>query len=355
MRVSDRNRRLRFLSRRRALGLGAAAVASTVLPGPPAQARVPSPFTPFTPLTNATGADAIKPTIRPRADWAGDLGVKGPILPEEDVRFLLVHHTASTNDYRADQVVSQIRGFYDFHTGPEKLWPDVAYNFFVDRYGGIWEARQGSLDGPVRGDATGGSQGFGLLCSLIGNNLEAPMTAEQQESLVKLLAWLGESYGIDTSPGATVSFVSRGSSRWDEGVEVTAATISGHRDMSTTTCPGDFVYDLLPETIPSQVSLVRAGIAEQEPSTATTNTTTTTEATTTEATTSTSSADSTPTSTNDASTGSAEAAADVGATVDDGDTSDRSVPLIIAGAIAGVVAAVGGAANWIRGRTTSDT
>lgn len=327
-------------------------MASTVLPRPPAHARVLAPF------TTVTGADAIKPAIRPRADWAGDLGVKGPILPEEDVRFLLVHHTASTNDYREDQVVSQIRGFYDFHTGPEKLWPDVAYNFFVDRFGGIWEARQGSLDGPVRGDATGGSQGFGLLCSLIGNNLEAPMTAEQQESLVKLLAWLGESYGIDTSPGATVSFVSRGSSRWDEGVEVTAATISGHRDMSTTTCPGDFVYDLLPETIPSQVALIRAGITEQATSTTTSEPTTSTTSPSVDSTAPSTAADAS--SQGSASNGAAETATDAasdaagassGGGIGDGETSDRSVPLIIAGAVAGAVAAVGGAANWVRGRT----
>jgi N-acetylmuramoyl-L-alanine amidase len=173
------------------------------------------------------------------------------------VRFLLVHHTASTNDYTGDQVVDQIRGFYHFHTGPEKGWPDVAYNFFVDRFGGIWEGRAGSLAGPVRGDATGGSQGFSQLCSLIGNFQDAPVTVEQQASLTQLLAWLAETYQVDTTPGATVSFVSRGSNRWPAGREVTARTISGHRDMSMTSCPGDLAYALVGETLPTDATAVR--------------------------------------------------------------------------------------------------
>ena len=179
-------------------------------------------------------------------------------MAEDDVRFLLVHHTASTNDYGPGEVAAQIQGFYDFHTGPEKGWPDVAYNFFVDRFGGIWEGRQGSLAGAVRGDATGGSQGFSQLCSLIGNYQEVPVTAEQQASLTQLLAWLGETYGVDTTPGATVSFTSRGSNQWPAGQTVTAHTISGHRDMSLTSCPGDLAYALVAETLPAGATTLRA-------------------------------------------------------------------------------------------------
>ncbi|MEL7207974.1 MAG: N-acetylmuramoyl-L-alanine amidase, partial [Actinomycetota bacterium] len=189
----------RSYSRRQVLGMGAAAVAATGvdLVAPDQAAARPGPRLPQAP---GQGADALRPPIRPRADWANGLGVKGPLVPEDDVRFLLVHHTASTNDYGPDDVVGQIRGFYDFHTGPEKGWPDVAYNFFIDRFGVIWEGREGSLAGPVRGDATGGSQGFALLCSLIGNHAEVPVTPEQQTSLSQLLAWLAETHAIDTTP-----------------------------------------------------------------------------------------------------------------------------------------------------------
>lgn len=252
MKANERSPQPPTYSRRAAIGLGAAALAGTAL-GAEATAVDAAPSGRAT----AAPADllgALQPEIAPRSAWGADRPVTGPIVPEDDVRFLLVHHTASTNDYQPAEVAEQIRGFHQFHTGPEKGWPDVAYNFFVDRFGGIWEARQGSIAGPVRGDATGGSQGFALLCCLIGDHSTEPVTDEARTSMVALLAWLAERHGIDTEPGATVDFVSRGSNRWPVGADVTAATISGHRDMSQTSCPGDFGYDLVTLDLPRAVS-----------------------------------------------------------------------------------------------------
>ena len=67
--------------------------------------------------------------MQPRAAWGADLPPRGP-LPEEaagDVRFLLVHHTASANGYAQAEVPGLLRGFYGLHTGT-KGWPDIAYN-----------------------------------------------------------------------------------------------------------------------------------------------------------------------------------------------------------------------------------
>ncbi|MDH3299683.1 MAG: peptidoglycan recognition protein family protein [Acidimicrobiia bacterium] len=199
----------------------------------------------------------LRPEIRLRSTWDDQRSPTGPLEREDDVRFLLIHHTASTNDYGPDEVIEQIHDFYALHVGPERGWPDLAYNFLIDRFGGIWEARQGSLTEPIRGDATGGSQGFAQLVGLIGNHLEAPPTAEAVDSLTRLLAWMAHRYRIDTTPGATAVFSSRGSNRWPAGTEVTAATISGHRDMSLTTCPGDAVHELLDRSIPQEVERLR--------------------------------------------------------------------------------------------------
>jgi len=132
--------------------------------------------------------------VRPRANWAGGLTPTGPLRQERpgDTRFLLVHHTASANDYDPGDVPGLLRGFYRFHTGPDRRWPDVAYNFFVDRYGTVWEGRTGSLTGPVMVDATGGSQGFAQLCCFIGDHqVEAPTPAAQL-SMTALLAALAD-------------------------------------------------------------------------------------------------------------------------------------------------------------------
>jgi hypothetical protein len=59
----------------------------------------------------------------------------------------------SSNEYGADELPTMIRGFHRFHT-TDMGWPDVAYNFLVDRFGRIWEARAGSLAGAVAGFRT---------------------------------------------------------------------------------------------------------------------------------------------------------------------------------------------------------
>ena len=106
--------------------------------------------------------------IRPRAAWAGDGSLpKGPLTPE-DVKFLLVHHTATGNTYTADGVIDIIHGVYNSQT-TEKGWPDTCYNFLIDRFGTVGEGRTGSIAGPVTADATGGSQGFAQLVCLIGD------------------------------------------------------------------------------------------------------------------------------------------------------------------------------------------
>lgn len=214
--------------------------------------------------------------IMPRAAWATDRPPLGP-LPPEEVRFLLVHHTVTRNDYAEEDVPGLLRAFYDHHTA-NKGWNDIAYNFIIDRFGGIWEARAGSLAGPVAGDATGGNQGFTQLCAIIGDFTEVIPSEESLESLSLLLAALAVQYDVDTTPDAEITFTSRGSNRWPEGDEVTTATVAGHRDMSKTACPGDAFYPYVREHLPGRVDELRQMV---DATTTTTEAPTTAEALTT--------------------------------------------------------------------------
>jgi hypothetical protein len=218
-------------------------------------AAAATPIPVATPLAELMAKHGVT-KLHPRADWAGKLSAKGP-LQAETPRFLLVHHTVSSNTYAETAVADQIRGFFNFHTGPEKGWNDVAYNFFIDRFGGVWEARTGSLAGPVRGDATGGNQGFSQLVCMVGDFGAQPPSPAAVESLARVLGALGAKYGIDTSPGATTSFVSRKSNRWKAGLCVETPTIAGHREMSQTTCPGDALFAIVRDELPARVARVR--------------------------------------------------------------------------------------------------
>ncbi len=200
--------------------------------------------------------------IRPRTDWAEDGRRPTAEMAPEDVQLLVVHHTLIPgNGYTQDQVPKLMRDIFDYHAGPEKGWPDIAYNFMVDQFGDVWEARFGSLDGPVQGSATGGNQGFAQLCCFLGDLSGQPPTEAAAASMASLLALLADRYSINTSPGATVNLVSRGSSRYAEGAEMVLPTLAGHRDVSLTACPGDAGYSFLQQTLPVLVNEQRSRTA----------------------------------------------------------------------------------------------
>ncbi len=224
--------------------LAAAALASGALT---AEAAAPRPAVTVDPVT-------IRPGLRvfPRAAWGADLKPKGALYPETP-KFLLVHHTGGLSTSRTTR--NHLRVAYWWHTSQHKRWADVCYQFFVGRDGDVWEARQGSLAGPVRADASGGSQGWAQLVCLTGNfNRERP-TPGHLDGLVKILAHIGLRDGLDLDPGATTSFVSRGSNRWPRGTTVRTPMINGHRSMSRTVCPGDSLWAMLPT--------IRQRVAEQ--------------------------------------------------------------------------------------------
>jgi hypothetical protein len=192
-------------------------------------------------LTTVEVAPGLR--IHPRSEWGADLPPRGPIGPET-VRFLLVHHTASSNVVPDPRAV--IRQTYAFHTGPQKRWPDICYHFMIGPDGSVWETRAGSLDGPVVADATGGNQGFAQLVCLIGDFQDREPTPAAQDSLLRMLLFLADRYDLDTDPTATTTFVSRGSNKFRAGTPVTTSTVSGHRDVTYTACPGAAGYALLP-------------------------------------------------------------------------------------------------------------
>ena len=102
----------------------------------------------------------------------------------------------------------------------------------------------------VEASATGGNQGFAQLVCLLGDFTSRNPTDAQLRSLNSTLAWLADRYGLDTSLGSTASFTSRGSNKWSAGSQVTAAIISGHREMSATACPGDTFFPPFEEKLP---------------------------------------------------------------------------------------------------------
>lgn len=224
---------------------------------------------------------APAPPITPRSAWGHDLVPTGPLTEVVDgVRFVLIHHTETPNGYGADDVPRRLRSIFAYHTGT-KGWSDIAYNFFVDAYGVIWEGRSGSVERPIQGDATGGSQGHALLCCFLGTHVMEPPTPAAVEAMATLTAWLADRYRIDLCAGPTIRFVSQGSNRWPAGTTVTTDPLAGHRDMSMTACPGDAAYTLIRGPILARAQELSSSCRSSEPSASETDSpTTSTESTT---------------------------------------------------------------------------
>lgn len=149
---------------RRTLLVGLAATAASLALGRPALAQIRISRQ----VTNAL-------VVVPRWEWGPHLKPRGDIFEEPAVRFLLIHHSVNRNDYSEPDVVRLLERIYRLHTSSARGWPDIAYNFLVDRFGVVYEGRTGSLEGPKAGDATGGNQGFSQLCCFIGDHrVEAP-------------------------------------------------------------------------------------------------------------------------------------------------------------------------------------
>lgn len=285
--------------------------------------------------------------IHPRSDWA-DRDPVGPLEAEApgDVRVLLVHHSVNDNTYAASDVPGMLRSIFGFHTGSDKGWPDVAYNFFVDRFGGVWEGRAGSLTSPVKGDATGGSQGFAQLCCFLGDHRTEPPSPQAQDAMILLLGRLAGQYGIDVTAGATTTFTSRGSNLFPAGTSITTPTIAGHRDMTATECPGDAAYALVTGRFRQEVALGVPAPSPPPTTTAPPPPTTTTTPPTTPTTPPTTTTTPPTTSTAPSTTAPEDLRADATVTTTGGGSDGRGwwpAGGVVAGTLAAVAAVVGGA------------
>lgn len=186
-----------------------------------------------------------QPTIRPRTHWDPTNRCPPREIPEEiQVTTAVVHHTGGTNRaYYASEVPNILLGYCLYHRNTLEF-DDIAYNFLIDRFGTIWEGRAGGIDKGIRGGHSKGFSSYSTGIAMIGNYTGSAPGWQQRTSLEQLLAWKLGVHNLD--PRGTADLISMGSYKYDEGVPVTINTISGHRDIQATSCPGIYAHNLLP-------------------------------------------------------------------------------------------------------------
>jgi hypothetical protein len=223
-------------ARRQALMLGA-------LARPAALARA----------TPVLDAGAGQPPIIARRAWARG-GSHPRVAPAYgDVRMAFVHHTENPNGYLAGEVPAMLRAIFAFHRYVNG-WNDIGYNFVVDLYGRVFEARAGGIDEPVVGAHAGGYNLVSSGVAVLGSFMGTPISTPARRTLERLLAWKLSLHGVSSQGRVTVKVnpAGAGYSRFPANARVSLPRIAGHRDADSTDCPGDVLY--------GELGAVRAGV-----------------------------------------------------------------------------------------------
>ncbi|MGH2856794.1 MAG: N-acetylmuramoyl-L-alanine amidase [Solirubrobacteraceae bacterium] len=188
-----------------------------------------------------------QPPIIARSAWAGNHHgpAGGPYYGA--VRLAFVHHTESPNGYSVDEVPALILAIYDYHRYARGYF-DIAYNFVLDSFGRIWEARAGGIDEPVIGAHAGGYNAVSTGIAVIGTFMYALPPPAALDALQRLLAWKLALHGVPSGGRVQVRVNPSDAfyTPFRPGQLVRLPRIAGHRDGDMTDCPGDDLYHRLP-------------------------------------------------------------------------------------------------------------
>jgi hypothetical protein len=157
------------------------------------------------------------------------------------VKLALVHHSASPNNYSPADVPGWLRSIQAYHMDTNG-WSDIAYNFVVDKFGGIWEGRAGGIDRSVIGAHSMGFNTNSVGVMVLGDFTSTAATAASLESVSKVIGWKFAINGVD--PNGLVDFTSLGSYKYPAGTTVNLPRVVGHQDTQLTDCPGSIEGNL---------------------------------------------------------------------------------------------------------------
>ncbi|RUS84892.1 hypothetical protein EGW08_007361 [Elysia chlorotica] len=158
------------------------------------------------------------PYIVPRSGWGARAPKSVTYLTNQPVQYAFIHHSESPADCMTrERCAAAVRSFQNYHMDT-RGWSDVGYSFLIGGEGTVFEGRGWDRVGAH----TGGYNSVGLGFCFIGNFGSQSPTAVQLDAAKQLIT----------------CGVSKGKIRSDY-------TVRGHRDMGSTSCPGDTLYNII--------------------------------------------------------------------------------------------------------------
>ncbi len=185
-----------------------------------------------------------------RSQWGANDSLRydqtgADLWPEEyyTPKKFIIHHTAG--EKANENPLAYLRAIQYYHA-KDRGWGDIGYNYLIDSQGNIYEGRMGG-DGVVGGHAylrNRNTIGIAILgCYDNQNNgnknstcnTPTQLTEATKIALNKLISAKSREFNIDLL----------GQSEFHGQI---LPNIIGHRDVGNTTCPGNLIYETLPQT-----------------------------------------------------------------------------------------------------------
>ena len=199
--------------------------------------------------TTGTASAAVPtPTIHPTSEW-GARAATGPIVVENHKpTYIVVHHAVDppmNNDFSLARAFYVAKFIQDLHMD-KNGWIDSGQQFTNSRGGFVTEGRHRSLEilrggtQHVQGANVGNhnSEVIGIENEGLYSTVDVPQAL--WNSLVNLVAYIAHQYGIAPE------------------------FIKGHRDFNSTECPGQVLYNRLPELRTAVGRVLGVSVARSE-------------------------------------------------------------------------------------------
>ncbi|MFE1522179.1 peptidoglycan recognition family protein [[Kitasatospora] papulosa] len=206
------------------------------------------PATPASPSGSASDTSFPPPGLILRADWGADEAKRFTADGQESspprfspVQAITVHHTATPVD--DPDPAATVRAIYTQHAVSND-WGDIGYHFLIDHQGAIYEGRFSGPDGipahNTNNEVVTGFHTFAFNSGNIGIALLGEFNKEEppprmRESLVRLIASLAARHKLD--PMGNITYLNPTSGKSTNG-----PALGGHRDWTSTECPGSNTY-----------------------------------------------------------------------------------------------------------------
>ena len=173
-------------------------------------------------------AAAAAPNIISRAQWGANEDYMQWTPQYVTPKKIILHHTVTSNS--DPDPAATVRSIYYYHA-VSLGWGDIGYNYLVDRQGRIYEGRYGG-NGVVGGHALEWNYGS-VGISVLGDYSISDITPQTYSALVSLMIYKSNQNLIDPTGYASMLGTNK-------------PNFLGHRDVGSTACPGDYLYQYLP-------------------------------------------------------------------------------------------------------------